>query len=68
MGLTGVEAAKKMVELLDLPITWEDYYALAQEQYKILMPHTKLMPGMLGINSYLFHYFRYGKYLSQGIY
>lgn len=63
MGLTGVEASKKMVELLDLPISWEEYYALAQEQYKKLMPHAKLMPGMSNVNLYLFRRFRYGKYL-----
>lgn len=63
MGLTGVEASKKMVELLDLPISWEEYYALAQEQYKYLMPDAQLMPGMFDVNLYLFRRFRYGKYL-----
>lgn len=63
MGLTGVEAAKKMVELLDLPISWEEYYALAQEQYKNLMPHAQLMPGTSSINLHVFRRFRHGKYL-----
>ncbi|KAK4880531.1 hypothetical protein RN001_008677 [Aquatica leii] len=45
MGLTGEEAAKHIVKLLDLPITWEEYYRLAHEQYKLLMPRAKFMPG-----------------------
>ncbi|KAF2897739.1 hypothetical protein ILUMI_08435 [Ignelater luminosus] len=45
MGLTGQESAKELVKLFDLPLTWEEYYALAQEQYKLLMPHANLMPG-----------------------
>lgn len=46
MGLTGVEAAKRIVKLLELPITWEEYYELAKEQYAIIMPEAQLMPGM----------------------
>jgi len=45
MGLTGHESAKQIVKLLDLPLAWEEYYALAQEQYKILMPNANFMPG-----------------------
>ncbi|KAF5275567.1 hypothetical protein FQA39_LY06679 [Lamprigera yunnana] len=45
MGLTGEEAAKQIVKLLDLPITWEEYYRLAHEQYRLLMPHAKFMSG-----------------------
>lgn len=47
MGMTGVERSKKLVELLDLPITWEEYYNLALEQHKQLMRNVPLMPGML---------------------
>lgn len=53
MGLTGEEAAKHIVKLLDLPITWEEYYRLAHEQYKLLMPRAKFMPGMLSIYFWL---------------
>ncbi|KAB0797507.1 hypothetical protein PPYR_08500 [Photinus pyralis] len=45
MGLTGEEAARKLVKLLDLPITWKEYYLLAQQQYQLLMPNAKFMPG-----------------------
>lgn len=47
MGLTGVERSKKIVELLELPINWEEYYELALKQHKILMHNVHLMPGML---------------------
>lgn len=62
MGLTGVEVAKKLIELLDLPLTWEEYFRLAHEQYKTLMPSAQLMPGMFDINVG-FDYFRHGKHL-----
>ncbi|KAF5298495.1 hypothetical protein FQR65_LT01274 [Abscondita terminalis] len=45
MGLTGVEAAKLIVKLLDLPISWEEFHKQAHEQHKILMPHAQFMPG-----------------------
>lgn len=46
MGLTGVERSKKLVELLDLPISWEEYYDLALEQNKKLLRNAHLMSGM----------------------
>lgn len=46
MGLTGQESAKEIVKLFDLPLTWEEYYKLAQEQYKLLMPDANFIPGM----------------------
>lgn len=46
MGQTGVDRSKKLVELLDLPISWEEYYDLAIEQHKILMQGAYLKPGM----------------------
>lgn len=45
MGLTGVEVAEKIVELLDLPITPEEYIEKTIEQYKAVMPNANLMPG-----------------------
>lgn len=46
MGLTGQESAKKIVEMFDLPISWEQYYETAQKLYQKLMPEAKPMPGM----------------------
>lgn len=48
MGLTGVDRSKKLVELLDLPISWEEYYDLALEQHKNLIRNAHFMPGMFG--------------------
>lgn len=45
MGLPGEDAAKHIIKVLNLPITWETYYRLAQEQYGLLMPNCQLMPG-----------------------
>lgn len=45
MGLTGAEAAVKIVELLNLPMTPEEYFKLAHEEYAIVMKETQLMPG-----------------------
>lgn len=45
MGLTGAEAAEKIVELLNLPITPEEYLDLAQKQYAQIMPEAQLMSG-----------------------
>lgn len=47
MGLTGLERSKKLVELLDLPISWEEYFDLALEQHKNLLRNVQLLPGML---------------------
>ncbi|KAJ8979167.1 hypothetical protein NQ317_018989 [Molorchus minor] len=44
MGLTGVEATKMMVEQMDLPITPQELYRLAQVEYAIVMQHPKLLP------------------------
>lgn len=55
MGLTGAEAAAKIVELLKLPLTPEEYFKLAHDEYAIVMQETQLMPG----NCFLFFSFRY---------
>lgn len=49
MGLTGVQRSKKIVELLELPIDWEEYYDLALKQHQTLMQNTQFMPGRLVI-------------------
>jgi pseudouridine-5'-monophosphatase len=45
MGLQREEVSKRIVELYDLPMTWEEYMELAQEQIEILMRDCKLCPG-----------------------
>lgn len=45
MGLTGAEAAEKIVELLNLPLTPEEYFKLAHDEYAIIMPEAQVMPG-----------------------
>lgn len=45
MGSTGPEMSEKLVEIFNLPITPEEFYSLAKEQYNIIMPHAQLMPG-----------------------
>lgn len=52
MGLTGAEAAVKIVELLKLPLTPEEYFKLAHDEYAIVMKETQLMPG----NSFCFFF------------
>lgn len=54
MGLTGVQRSKKIVELLELPIGWEEYYDLALEQHKNLMQRTHFMPGRSLISFFRF--------------
>lgn len=55
MGLTGVEASEKIVELLNLPLTSEEYFELAHKEYEIVMPDAQLMAG----NYIIFLTFRY---------
>lgn len=47
MGLQKEPVARKIVEIYDLPITWEEYADLAQTQIDTLMKDSRLMPGML---------------------
>lgn len=61
MGLTGAEAAEKIVELLDLPITPEEYIKLAQDEYALIMPEAQLMPG----NNFRIFFFRYRAHLQE---
>lgn len=46
MGLPGAEAAKKIVELLELPITPEEFYKLAKIQYALVMKDAQIIPGI----------------------
>lgn len=45
MGLQGSESAKRIVEIYDLPITWEEYSERATKLYEVIMPRAALMPG-----------------------
>lgn len=45
MGLQREEVSKKIVELYDLPMTWEEYGALVDVQIELLMKNCKLCPG-----------------------
>ncbi|XP_018320548.1 probable pseudouridine-5'-phosphatase isoform X1 [Agrilus planipennis] len=45
MGLVGKDAAKKMIDLFDLPISHEEYYKQLTEQYQIMFQNCELMPG-----------------------
>jgi pseudouridine 5'-phosphatase len=45
MGLQKEAVSRKIVEIYDLPITWEEYAELAQAQIEVLMKNCQLMPG-----------------------
>lgn len=47
MGLQKEAVSKKIVEIYDLPLTWQEYADLAQAQIEDLMKNCCLMPGML---------------------
>ncbi|CAO1430592.1 unnamed protein product [Diamesa tonsa] len=45
MGLQREDVSKKIVEIYDLPITWEEYADLVMEQIELLMLNCNLCPG-----------------------
>ncbi|XP_018320550.1 probable pseudouridine-5'-phosphatase isoform X3 [Agrilus planipennis] len=47
MGLVGKDAAKKMIDLFDLPISHEEYYKQLTEQYQIMFQNCELMPEIM---------------------
>lgn len=47
MGLQKEAVSKKIVEIYDLPLTWQEYAELAQVQIELLMKNCRLMPGMI---------------------
>lgn len=47
MGLQRDEVAKMIVEIYDLPITWQEYVDAAIIQQDILMKTAELLPGNL---------------------
>lgn len=46
MGLPGPECSRTIVEMLNLPVLPEEYYALSRYEIKNLFPSAKLMPGI----------------------
>ena len=49
MGLQKEAVSKRIVEIYDLPLTWQEYADLAQAQIEVLMKNCRLMPGMCWI-------------------
>jgi pseudouridine 5'-phosphatase len=47
MGLQKEAVSKKIIEIFDLPLTWEEYADLAQAQIEVLMKNCRLMPGTM---------------------
>lgn len=45
MGLQREEVSKKIVEIYEIPLTWEEYMNRQQEQIEILMQNAQLLPG-----------------------
>uniref|UniRef100_A0A336MLB5 CSON002811 protein n=1 Tax=Culicoides sonorensis TaxID=179676 RepID=A0A336MLB5_CULSO len=45
MGLQREEVSKRIVEIYDIPLTWEEYMNRQQEQIEILMQNAQLLPG-----------------------
>lgn len=45
MGLQRDDVSKKIVEIYNLPITWQEYADLVQVQIESLMKNCKLCPG-----------------------
>lgn len=45
MGMQSHEMAERLVSIYELPMTPDEYLALAKEQYDTLMPTAELMPG-----------------------
>lgn len=47
MGLQKEAVSRKIVELYDVPLTWQEYAELAQAQMEVIMKNCHLMPGMI---------------------
>lgn len=63
MGLQKEDVSRKIVELYDLPLTWEEYADLAQIEIENLMKNCHLMPGnyqhsinLTNVDSFLFFF------------
>lgn len=47
MGLQKEAVSREIVEIYDLPLTWQEYADLAQAQIEMLMKNCHLMPGKI---------------------
>lgn len=47
MGLQTEQVSRKIVDIYDIPITWEEYAALARDQIEILMKNCEKCSGKL---------------------
>lgn len=54
MGLQKEPVSRKIVEIYDLPLTWEEYADLASAQTEVLMKNCVLLPGMYGTQARLY--------------
>lgn len=45
MGLQREEVSKKIVDIYEIPLTWEEYMNRQQEQIEVLMQNAQLLPG-----------------------
>ena len=45
MGLQTEQVSRKIVDIYEIPITWQEYAALAGEQIKILMKNCEKCVG-----------------------
>lgn len=61
MGLQKEAVSRKIVELYNLPLTWQEYADLAQAQIEVLMKNCRLMPGMIWLidKTLLIRYFSF---------
>ena len=52
MGLMGKEAAKFLIEALEMPIEPEEYISTSMEIITTMFPLCQLLPGMLAMRYY----------------
>lgn len=45
MGLQREEVSKKIVDIYEIPLTWEEYMDRQQAQIEVLMQNAQLLPG-----------------------
>jgi hypothetical protein len=55
LGLTANDVAKKIVEMYNLPITWEEYKMMAKDEMRIVMRDCEVCEGK---PNYLFLIFK----------
>lgn len=53
LGLSADDVAKKIVEIYNLPITWEEYKAMAREEMRIVMRECEVCEGKIAFWDFL---------------